>query len=463
MGLPSPTCGAMKSANAAQPATLPRQLGVISTTSVLVGVVIGSGIFRVPAQVAAQVGTVGGTALIWILGAGITLAGALVLAELCSAYPQAGGTYVFLREAWGPQVAFLFGWAKLLITGPAGLAAVCLVFAAYAATFVPLGDSGQRVLAGVLLVVLSLTNIRSVRWTAAVQSLSTAAKVVSLIALAVLLLGFGNSGNGALSGPLSMEIGGWGGFGVALIAVLWTYVGWVDLTYLAGEVLEPARTFPRAVAGGLVLVMLVYLLVNAAYLYVLPTADIAHSSAVAATAAERVFGAAGRSLVAALVMLSTFGSLNGTMLSNPRVFFAMAQDGLFFRSVAAVHPRYRTPYVAILVFMVLGLIGVSSRTFEQLAELFVLGIWPFYALAVGAVFVLRRRYPEATRRSVYRMWGYPVLPAGFLIASTALLVNGAIKRPLQTAVSLGILLLGLPAHYGWRLLQSKTSVAARTA
>ena len=444
-------------------AALPRQLGLVSTTSVLVGVVIGSGIFRVPAQVAAQVGTVGGTALIWIVGAAITLAGALVLAELCSAYPHAGGTYVFLREAWGPQVAFLFGWAKLLITGPAGLAAVSLVFSAYAATFFPLGDGGQRVLAAALLVVLSLTNIRSVRWTAAVQSLSTAAKVLSLVALAILLLGFGKSGGGTLSGPLTLAIGSWGGFGVALIAVLWTYVGWVDLTYLAGEVVDPSRTFPRAMAGGLAVVMVVYLLVNAAYLYVLPTADIAQSSAVAATATERVFGPAGRTMVAALVMLATFGSLNGTLLSNPRVFYAMAQDGLFFRSVAAVHPRYRTPYVSVLVYMVLGIVGVASRTFEQLAELFVLGIWPFYALAVGAVFVLRRRYPEATRGSVYRMWGYPLLPAGFVIVSTALLVNSAIKRPLQTAISLGILLLGFPAYYGWRLLQSKTSVAPSTA
>lgn len=463
MGLPSPSCGAMKPLDGLEPQALPRQLGVVSLTSVLVGVVIGSGIFRVPAQVAAQVGTVGGTALIWIVGAAITLAGALTLAELSSAYPEAGGTYVFLREAWGPQVAFLFGWAKLLITGPAGLAAVCLVFSSYAATFVPLGNAGQRVLAGALLVVLSLTNIRSVRWTAAVQSLSTAAKVLSLAALAILLLSFGKPGSGALTGPLSMETGGWGGFGVAMIAVLWTYVGWVDLTYLAGEVVEPERTFPRAMAGGLALVMLIYLLVNAAYMYVLPVADIAKSSAVAATATERVFGAAGRSMVAALVLLSTFGSLNGTLLSNPRVFYAMAKDRLFFRFVADVHPRYQTPYVAVLVFMVLGIIGVATRSFEQLAELFVLGIWPFYALAVGAVFVLRRRYPEATRKTAYHMWGYPILPAGFLIVSTALLVNSAIQRPLQTALSLGILLLGLPAYYGWRLLQSKLSVAERTA
>jgi len=442
-----------------KPPTLPRRLGLISTTSVLVGVVIGSGIFRVPALVAAQVGSVGGTALVWVLGAAVTLAGALTLAELCSAYPQAGGSYAFLREAWGPQVAFLFGWAKLLITGPAGVAAVCLVFSSYAGTFVPLSDTGQRLLAGALLVGLSLANVWSVSWTAAIQNLSTGAKVLALTALAVLLLIFGNPSGGSLAAPLSWSASSWGGFGVALIAVLWTYVGWVDVTYIAGEVVNPQRTFPRAMAAGLAIVMVVYLLANVAYLYVLPASAVASSSVVAASAAERVFGAAGRTSVALLVMLSTFGSLNGTLLTSPRIFFAMAQDGLFFRSVAAVHPRYRTPHVAVLVLMGLGLIGLATNTFEQLADLFVLGIWPFYALAVGSVFMLRRRYPKHADPPIYRVWGYPFIPAGFLLVSTALLVNGAVMRPAQSAISLGLLLLGIPVYHAWRLWRAKALLA----
>ena len=434
---------------------LPRSLGLISISSVLVGVVIGSGIFRVPAQVAAEVGTVGGAALLWVFGAVVTLAGALTLAELCSAYPQAGGAYAFLREAWGPQIAFLFGWVKLLITGPAGLAAVCLIFASYASVFVPLSDGGQRVLAAALLVVLSLANMRSVRWSAAVQNLSTAAKVLTLTALALLLLIFGTPGQGSLHGPFSLTPISWGGFGVALIGVLWTYVGWVDATYVVGEVIDPARNFPRAMAGGFAVVLIVYLLANAAFLYVLPIAEVAHSPMVAATAAERVFGTAGSAMVAALVMLSTFGSLNGTLLSSPRIFYAMARDGLFFRAVGNVHPRYRTPHISVLLFMGLGIVGIAARTFEQLAELFVLGIWPFYALAVGAVFRLRSRYPNEARHRIYRVFGYPWLPAGFLVVSVALMVNGAVLRPGQTALSLGILLLGVPVYHLWRMVQAR--------
>ncbi|HEX7023226.1 MAG TPA: amino acid permease, partial [Gemmatimonadales bacterium] len=233
----------------------------------------------------------------------------------------------------------------------------------------------------------------------------------------------------------------------------WTYTGWVDLTYLAGEVRDPARAFPRAMAGGLGVVALLYLLVNAAYLYVLPMREVAGSSLVAADAAERVFGQPGRLLVAALVMLSTFGSLNGTILTNPRVFYSMAEDGLFFRSVAAVHPRHRTPYVASLVYMLLGIAGVMTRTFEQLAQIFVLGIWPFYALAVAAVYVVRRRRPGAV--PPYRTWGYPWVPAVFLVVSAAMLINGVLSRPAESAISLGVLALGIPAYYGWRTWEGR--------
>jgi basic amino acid/polyamine antiporter, APA family len=431
---------------------LPRSLGVVSTAGVLVGVVIGSGIFRVPSLVVTQVGSVGAAALVWVLGAAVTLCGALTLAELATAYPRAGGAYVFLREAYGPLPAFLFGWVKLVVTGPAGLAAVSLIFAAYAGAFVPLSAAQQRLLAALLLVTLAILNIRSVSWSAAVQNLSTAAKVIALTTLALLLFAFGAPGRGALAGPFAWSPTSWSGFGVALIAVLWTYVGWVDLSYLAGEVRDPARNFPRATVVGLGIVVLVYLLANAAYLYVLPLADLAHSPVVAATAAERVFGSVGSALVAALVMLSTFGSLNGTILTNPRLFYAMAEDGLFFRKVAAVHPRYRTPYVAVLMYLVLGIIGVSTRTFEQLAQIFVLGIWPFYALAVASVFVLRRRRPAVP--SPYRTWGFPFVPGAFLIVSAAMLVNGAMQRPGQTAISFGVLLLGIPAYYAWRSLQA---------
>jgi APA family basic amino acid/polyamine antiporter len=441
------------------PSTLPRRLGLLSTVGVLIGIVIGSGIFRVPAIVAAEVGSAGAAMLIWVVGGLFTLSGALTLAELAGRYPQPGGAYVFIREAYGPLVAFLFAWVKLLMAGPSAVAAVALIFAAYAGAFVPLTDVQQRIVAGGLLLVLALLNLRSVAWSAMVQNLSTATKLLALTMLAVLLLSFGG-GSGALAEPVGWAPSSWGGFGVALITVLWTYTGWVDVTYLAGEVTDPVRTFPRAMAGGLITVILVYLLINVAYLYVLPLGDLAQSDTVAATAAGRVFGTAGTALVSALVMVSTLGSLNGTFLTSPRVFYKMAGEGLFFRSVGAVHPRYRTPYMAVLLYLVLGVLGISTRTFEQLAQMFVLGSWPFYALAVGAVFVLPRR--DSAGVPVRRSWGYPGLPAVFLLLSLAMLINGAIRRPTQTGVSFLILFSGVPAYYAWRAVEARR-VRAGTA
>jgi amino acid transporter len=433
----------------------------VSTTSVLVGVVIGSGIFRVPAEVATQVGSTGATALLWVLGAAVSLAGAVTVAELTARFPASGGAYVFLREAYGPLTAFLFGWIKLIVTGPAGIAAVALIFATYAAAFIPMTPWEQKLLAAALIVLLTIANIRSVSWSAVIQTSSSIAKVVALAALALLLFGFGNGEQGALAGPLEWAPSSWGGFGIALIAVLWTYVGWVDVSYIAGEVVDPERNFPRAMLAGMVTVLAVYLLINAAYLFVLPTVEIAASGGVAATAAERVFGGTGSRMVAVLVLISTFGSLNATFLTSPRVFYAMARDGHFPRAIAKVHSRYQSPHTALLLYMVLGIAGVMTNTFEQLAQMFILGIWPFYALIVGAIYVVRRREPDRT--PAFRAWGYPVLPALFIAISLAMLANAVIRRPLQAGISLGIIGLGVPAYYLWRAAQARGSGGVATS
>jgi amino acid transporter len=270
----------------------------------------------------------------------------------------------------------------------------------------------------------------------------------------------GNGAAGALAQPIEWSAMTVTGFWTAMVAVLWTYTGWVDLTYVAGEIRDPARNYPRALLSGLAVVLVVYLLANAAYLYVLPLSAMSKSTLVAATAAERGLGSYGAPVVAALVMVSTFGSLNGSILTSPRVFFAMAEDGLFFRSVAAVHQRYHTPYVALVLYMLLGIAGVATRSFEQLAEMFVLGIWPFYALGVGAVFLVPRRRPELA--PLCRAWGYPVLPAVFLLVSIVMLANRIVSRPLETGISFGIILLGIPVYYMWRALRSR-SVAPQPA
>lgn len=427
---------------------LQRQLGVASMAALLVGITIGSGIFRVPSTVASELGSVDGMALVWLCGALVTLAGAIPLSSLASALPRAGGNFVYLREGYGPLAAFLYGWIKLFVTGPAAVAAIALIFADYARAFAPLTTTHVQLLAGALVVALTAANIRSVRWSSVLQNVSTVAKVIVLAALALAIFGFGDSSQGALAAPMHRAGITLHGFWTALVVVLWTYTGWVDITYVAGEVREPERTYPRALLIGMSIILVVYLLVNAAYLYVLPVRTIAASPLVASTATDRALGGHGASVVAALVMISTFGALNGTILTSPRVFFAMAQDGLFFRSIGAVHSRGRTPYVALLLYMSLGLAGIATRTFEQLAEIFVMGIWPFYALGVGAIFLVPRRRPELAR--LRRSFGYPVLPAAFILVSVVMLANAAVRRPLEMAISAGIVALGIPVYFVWR-------------
>jgi len=428
---------------------LPRSLGVWSAVAVLVGSTIGSGIFRVPSSVAAATGTVGAASLLWLLGGVIAVAGALTIAELAAQYPRSGGVYVYIREAWGPLPAFLFGFTQLVVIRPSALGAIAMIFAAYTRTFFPdLSDVHVRIIAGGSIALLGLANYRSLVWAAVIENATTAAKVLALVGLAAIAFIFGDFAGGALAGPILFEPASWGGFGVALIAVMWAYDGWADLTFIAGEVKEPGKTLPRALLGGTAIIMLVYLAVNLAYLFVLTLAEMASSSLVAADAATRIFGQAGAAVVGSLVMLSAFGALTGSMMTGPRIFWAMADDRLFFKPIAAVHPKYGTPHVAIVLSTLLGIGYVSIRTFEQLADAFILGIWPFYALAVGAVFILRRRDPAAARP--YRTVGYPLVPLIFLIASVGMLANAVVEQPVSTLIGFGVILAGVPVYYVWQ-------------
>ena len=430
---------------------LPRRLGLFSAAAVLVGSTIGSGIFRVPSTVAGHVGTVGAMGLLWGVGALVALFGALTLAELAVMFPSAGGIYVFLREAYGPLPAFLFGWTELLVIRPSALGAIAILFAEYLGALVPIGPGAVRGVAAGAILLLAAVNIRSVSWGAAVQNASTAAKALALIGLALLAFALGDGGRGALAQPIGFTPLSWSGFGLALVSVMWAYDGWADLTFMGAEVKDPARTFPRALLGGTAAIVVIYLVVNAAYLYVLSVPEMVASPLVAADAARTIFGAAGASIVAAMVMLSAFGALNGATMTGPRIFFAMAEDRLFFRPIAAVHPSWGTPWGAVLLAAALGVGYVSVRSFEQLADSFILGIWPFYALAVGAVFLLRRRRPDLERP--YRTFGYPVVPAVFLIASLAMLLNALVEEPRSTLVGFGIILLGVPVFFAWRALR----------
>jgi basic amino acid/polyamine antiporter, APA family len=427
---------------------LPRRLGVWSAAAVLVGSTIGSGIFRVPSVVAGDVGTVGSIALLWILGGLVALVGALTIAELAVMFPRSGGIYVFLREAYGPLPAFLFGWTELVVIRPSALGAIAMLFAEYVEEFVPMSGTAVRFVAAAAILALAAANIRSVDWGAFVQNLSTVAKVAALVGLAALAFLLGDPSQGAFGQPIELAPASWGGFGVALIAVLWAYDGWADLTFMGGEVRDPSRTLPRALLGGTLAIIAIYMVVNAAYLFVLSVEDMSGRPLVAADAARRIFGGPGAAVVAAMVMMSAFGALNGATMTGPRIFFAMADDGLFFRPIARVHPTWRTPWAAIGLAAALGIGYVSLRTFEQLADSFILGIWPFYALAVGAVFTLRRTRPDHPRP--YRTVGYPWVPLLFLVASVAMLLNAVVEQPGSTLFGFGLILLGVPVYYGWR-------------
>jgi amino acid transporter len=433
---------------------LPRRLGLFSAMAAAVGLTIGSGIFRVPSTVAAEAGSVGGVVLVWILGGVISLCGALTVAELAAMFPRAGGLYVYLREAYGALPAFLFGWSWFFIRSAAS-AGTALVFVAYLSRFVPLDAAMQRVAAVALIVLVGAANYRSVRLGAAIQNASTVAKVLAILGAAIVLFALGELRGGALAEPVTLAPATVGGLGVALVAALFAYDGWIAATLVAGEVSDPGRNLPRALVGGTVIIVATYLTINAAYLFALPLAEVAASKAVAADAVTRVSGAGGAAIIAALVMLSTFGGLNAGLMTGPRVFYAMAEDRLFFRSVAAVHPRFETPHVAVVVLVLLTSLNASVRTFEQLAEAFVLLLYPFIALTVAAVFVLRARRPDLARP--YRTAGYPVVPAIFLVGVTAMMGNSLLRRPSATLLAAGIVVVGIPIYYVWRAAARKAA------
>ena len=429
---------------------MPRSVGLLDAVAVLVGVTIGSGIFRVPATVAAQLQTPGPVILCWALGGVIALFGALTIAELAGALPRSGGIFAWLLESFGPLPAFLFGWTELAVIRASSLGATSTIFAEYLSYFVPLTPMQVRHVAAGVIVVIGAMNYVGVRRAAAVMRVATVAKYAAVMGLGLLAFT-------AHPGGASHFTPAWGGglhaslLASALIPVMWTYDGWADLSFMGGEVKNPQRTLPLALIFGTACVMLVYLVVNLGFMYLLPLHEMAGARLIGAAAAERIplLGGIGAAVISAVVLVSTFSGLNGTMMTGPRIFFAMAERGLFFRGVARISPRFQSPSVAIWLATALGVVYVLENDFAQLADKFILGIWPFYALAVAGVFVLRRKRPDLPRP--YRVWGYPVVPLLFLLASLGMVVNALLTDPLNTGVTLLIILAGVPMYYLWKL------------
>jgi basic amino acid/polyamine antiporter, APA family len=435
---------------------LPRHLGLWSAVAVLVGSTIGSGIFRVPASVAERLQEPGPVLLAWVAGGLIALFGALTIAELAGALPRSGGVFAYILEAFGPLPAFLFGWSELAVIRASALGAIATIFAEYLGYFIPLTPMQVRLVAAVAVVSVGLLNYLGVSRAAVVMNLTTIAKYGALAALGFLAFSAGAGSwdhfTPAWHGGLNLSL-----MGTALIAIMWTYDGWADLSFMGGEVKNPGRTLPMALILGTFGILLIYLLLNLAYIYLVPLPEMARSPLIAATAAERIplLGRYAGAIISLVVMVSCFGTLHGSMMTGPRIFFAMADRGLFFRSIAQVSPRYRSPSVAIWLATALGVVYVLFNDFQQLADKFILGIWPFYALAVGAVFVLRRTRPDLPRP--YRTWGYPVVPILFLLASVGMMVNALWTDPVNTGITFGIILVGLPVYVAWRAWANKKS------
>ena len=434
---------------------LPRHLGLWSAVAVLVGSTIGSGIFRVPASVADRLQDPGPVLVAWVVGGVIALFGALTIAELAGALPRSGGVFAYILEAFGPLPAFLFGWSELAVIRASALGAIATIFAEYFGYFVPMTPTQVRLLAAAAVIAVGLLNYLGVSRAAVVMNLTTVAKYGALAALGLLAFSAGqgswNHFTPAWSSGINVSL-----MGTALIAIMWTYDGWADLSFMGGEVRNPGRTLPMALIIGTTGILAIYLLLNLAYIYLVPLPEMAKSPLIAATAAERIplLGRYAGGIISLVVMVSCFGTLHGSMMTGPRIFFAMADRGLFFQSIARVSPRYHSPSVAIWLATALGVIYVLLNDFQQLADKFILGIWPFYALAVAAVFVLRRIRPDLSRP--YRTWGYPVVPIIFLLASVGMMGNALWTDPINTGITFGIILVGWPIYYAWRAWSRKT-------
>jgi APA family basic amino acid/polyamine antiporter len=423
---------------------LPRSVGLLGAVAVLVGTTIGSGIFRVPATVATRLGDPTWFLIAWVLGGLLALFGALTLAELASMYPRSGGVFAFLEEGVGPLPAFLFGWSQLVVIRASALGAIATIFAEYLGYFIPLSPRAVQYVAALVILAVGLLNYIGVKRAGAVMNVATVAKYGAMVLLVLLAFGSGtgDAGHFASNGTgfqLSL-------MGTAIVPIMWAYDGWADLTYMSGEVKDPNRTLPRALIIGTLLIIAIYLSVNAAYLYLVPISEMAGQPLIASTAANRIplLGGAGGAMIAAVVMLSTFSSVNGSMMTSPRIFFAMADRGLFFKGIARVSPRFQSPSAAIWLATGLGVTYVLFNNFQQLADKFVLGIWPFYIVAVVGVFLLRRRRPDAERP--YRAFGYPLVPAVFLIAATFMVVNALVTDPVNTGITFAIILAGVPVY-----------------
>ena len=430
--------------------TLARSLGLFDATMINVGIILGSGIFLVPSSIASRLDSSLLNLTAWIIAGLFSLLGALTIAELGALYPEAGGMFVYLKEAYGPLWGFLYGWSLFLVIQTASIAAVAVAFASYFGYFFNLSSVMVKIVAVAAILVLSLINYLGVRWGAWTQNVFTLAKVGAIVVL--LLLSF-QSGVGKISNlapllPAAAAASWIGSFGLALLAALWCYDGWIQACYVAGEIKDPERNLPLSMISSTLIILVIYLSINFAYIFVLSIRGVARSELVAADMAKAFLGFRGAGLIALLVMLSTFGSDNGMILAGARVYYAMAKEKLFFQRAATVHPKFLTPSFALGFQAVWSCLLVFSGTYEQLFTYVIFVEFLFYGLCAAAVLVLRRKRPGLFRP--YRTWGYPVVPILFILFTGLLVINTLWNNLRDAAIGTILLLSGLPAYWFWR-------------
>jgi APA family basic amino acid/polyamine antiporter len=449
----------------AQQPQLKRDLGQWAAASIVVGTVIGSGIFLVPRTMVQRVGSPEMVFAVWIFGGLLSLAGALSYAELAAAMPEAGGEYTYLKEAYGPLWGFLYSWTQMWVAKSGSIATLATAFFYYLTNFfpqldgvfytlnIPLGPNGGplefrygQLLAMALILSLGWLNYYGVKIGGNVQVVITIVKVALIASIILAGLGFGHAHAPVAQSltPLTTA-----GFFAALVAALWAYDGWNNVSMVASEIRDPQRNLPRSLIWGTAAVIGIYLLANAAYFYVLTPAEVAAPNGrVAAEMMRRIFGSPGASAVSVAAMISIFAALNGSILTGSRVPYAAAKDGLFFRSIANVHPNYHTPGVSILALSGWAALLVLSGRYEQLYTYVIFASWILYGMTAAGVIVLRKKSPNLVRP--YRTIGYPLVPVLFVLVALVLVLSTLFDSPRESVMGIGLIVLGLPFYFYWK-------------
>ncbi len=429
---------------------LKRVLSLMDATMINAGGIIGSGIFMVPATVALYTASSSLFFMVWILGGVVSLFGALSVAELGAAMPKAGGQYVFLNEAYGPVWGYLYGWSAVVVINTASMAAVGVAFAEYLKFFYPISNLAVKEIAIFSIILLTIINIVDVKSGARFQNVFTFAKLGAI--LGVILLGLFLEGGSTQNfsplftdrPPLSLI----GPLGLAMVAVLWTFDGWIFVTYVAGEVKNPKRNIPLSLIFCMVIVLTVYLALNTVLVYVLGFDQMIGSELVMADAASKFIGGNGAAIVTIIILISLIGANNGFILTSARINYAMARDNRFFKQAAIIHPKFQSPANALIIQCIWACILTFSGTFNQLITYIIFASWIFYGMSAGAVIILRKKKPDMERP--YQIPFYPWIPIIFILFAIFLTVNTILEAPRDAAIGTGLILAGLPLYYYWK-------------